>query len=84
MVSIGQKGVTDAFLRSVDEALKKHELIKLKFADFKEKDQKKTLAKVIEEKTGCQVVGMIGHMGIFYRAHKEPEKRKILLPQRKA
>ena len=84
MVSIGQKGITDALVQSVDEAIQRHELIKVKFIDFKEKDQKMALAKVIQQKTGCEMVGMIGHMGIFYRAHKDPEKRKIDLPKRKA
>jgi RNA-binding protein len=84
VVSIGQKGITDALIQSVDEALQRHELIKLKFVDFKEKDQKTALANVIQEKAGCEIVGMIGHMGIFYRAHKDPEKRGIQLPERKA
>jgi len=67
----------------VDEALQRHELIKVKFLDLKEKDQKKAMASVVERKTDCEMVGMIGHTGIFYRAHHDPEKRKIVLPDRK-
>jgi RNA-binding protein len=84
VVSIGQKGMTDAIIQSVDEAIQRHELIKVKFVDYKQKDQKMALANVIEQKTGADMVGMIGHVGIFYRAHEDPEKRRIELPERKA
>jgi len=66
----------------VDESLAKHELIKVKFIDFKEKDQKKEIAGAIEIKTASELVGMIGHMAIFYRRQKDPEKRKINVPNR--
>ena len=83
VVLVGQQGITDGVVQSVKEALQRHELIKLKFLDFKEKDQKTALAAVIENKTDCEMVGMIGHTGIFFRAHHDPEKRKIVLPKRK-
>jgi RNA-binding protein len=83
VVLVGQQGVSDGIVQSVEEALQRHELIKLKFIDFKEKDRKTAMAAAIEEKTDCEMVGMIGHTGIFYRAHHDPEKRKIVLPKRK-
>ena len=36
VVIVGQKGVTEALIKSVDENLTAHELIKIKFIDFKE------------------------------------------------
>ncbi len=80
VVFIGQKGITDALLASAENALAHHELIKVKFVDFKEKKQKKTAAKTIEDMTGARMAGMIGHIGIFYRPHDDPEKRRIVLP----
>ena len=62
--------------------MKKHELIKVKFIDFKEKDQKKAVAKTIEKETASELVGMIGHVAIFYRQQKDLEKRKIEVPTR--
>jgi RNA-binding protein len=56
-------------------------LVKIKFIDFKEKQQKKEIADDIEKKAGCELVGLIGHMAVFYRQHKDPKKRKILLPK---
>lgn len=79
---IGQKGITDAVNRSINEALDAHELIKLKFIEFKEKDQKTAIIRAIEEQTGCEMVGMIGHIAILYRQQRDPEKRIIELPKR--
>lgn len=82
LVFIGQKGLSPTVTRAVDESLEKHELIKVKFSDFKEKSQKKEMVAVIEKQTASELVGMIGHMAIFYREQKNPEKRKIKVPKR--
>jgi len=82
VVFVGQKGISPAVTKAVDESLAKHELIKVKFIDFKEKDQKKEIASAIEKETASELVGMIGHMAIFYRRQKDPEKRKINVPNR--
>ncbi len=82
VVFIGQNGITEAVERSINEALDAHELIKLKFIEFKKKEQKDQISQGIEERTGCQMVGMIGHVAIFYRRHKEAKKRKIRVPLR--
>lgn len=82
VVFVGQKGISPAVTKAVDESLEKHELIKVKFIDFKEKDRKKEIAGVIEKETASELVGMIGHMAIFYRRQKDPGKRKINVPNR--
>ncbi len=79
VVFVGQKGVTNALITSTDEAFQRHELIKVKFIDFKEKEQKKEIAAAIENKTNSQMAGMIGHVAIFYKQHRDPDKRKITL-----
>ena len=83
VVFIGQKGLTPTVLQSVEEALRRHELIKLKFLDFKEKRQKIEISAAIEDQAGCLMVGLIGHIATFYREHIDPEKRKIKLPDSK-
>lgn len=82
VIFIGQKGITDSVVDALEEALDVHELVKLKFIDFKEKEQKKEFINVIEKKNRCEMVGMIGHTTIFYRRHRDPEKRKIFMPER--
>jgi RNA-binding protein len=82
VVIIGQNGLTDTVVQAVDGALKKHELIKIKFNEFKEKQQKKEISRQIEIKTDCQQVGAIGHTAIFFRENTNPEEKKIELPIR--
>ena len=84
VVFIGQKGLSNSLIGSIHDALDTHELIKVKFVEFKEKPQKAAMAEAIEAKTGCLLVGIIGHTAIFYRQHADPEKRKIKLPLRVA
>ena len=81
VVYIGQKGLTDALIRSTEEAFDSHELIKIKFIDYKEKKQKTELSRDLEARTGSRLAGMIGHIAILYRPHPDQEKRKIVLPQ---
>ena len=82
VVFIGQKGLTPTLIESMREALETHELIKVKFVDFKDRQQKAAMAETVASKAGCQMVGMIGHIAIFYRRQADPENRKIDLPQR--
>lgn len=81
VVFIGQKGLTDALIRSTEEAFESHELIKVKFIDYKGKKQKTEIANAIAARTGSHLAGMIGHIAILYRQHRDPEKRKIILPK---
>ena len=81
VVFVGQKGVTHALIKSTGEAFQRHELIKVKFIDFKEKEQKKEIAAAIGNQTDSQMAGMIGHVAIFYKQNRDPDKRKIILPQ---
>ena len=82
VIFIGQKGLTPQVVNSAKDAIESHELIKVKFNDFKEKEQKEEISARIEEETGAENVGMIGHTVIFYRQKTDPEKRRISLPRR--
>jgi RNA-binding protein len=82
VVFIGQKGLTPEVVQAADNALIRHELIKVKFLDFKEKDRKTAVATALEDETGSEMVGMIGHMAVFFRRNTDPEKRKIAVPER--
>jgi RNA-binding protein len=65
MLKVGKAGLSEGFLKSVDEALAHHELIKVKFADFKE--EKKTLAPLLAEKTSSQLIMRVGNVAVLYR-----------------
>ncbi len=78
LVLIGAKGVTETLLGSVDLALQDHELIKVKFGEFKE--DKKEISAQIASSTQSELIGIIGNIAILYRPHPNPEKRKIKIP----
>ena len=84
VVFIGQKGLSDSLIGSIHYALDTHELIKVKFIEFKDKQQKAEMISTIQAETDCRLVGIIGHIAILYRQHADPEKRKIQLPNRNA
>ena len=78
VILVGKQGVTSSLIKTTDNALNDHELIKVKFVDLK--DQKKALIEEISKKTGSEVVGTIGHVAILFRPNADKEKRKIVLP----
>jgi RNA-binding protein len=82
VIFVGQKGLTHSLAEAMDDALDHHELVKVKFIEFKEKEKKLALIGQIEEAASCEVVGLIGHVATLFRQHRDPDKRKIDLPRR--
>jgi len=78
LVHIGKEGLTDNVLRTIDEAITAHELIKVKLTA--ERDEREQLIPIIEDRLGCQCVGAIGRIAILYRENPDPEKRRINFP----
>jgi RNA-binding protein len=65
MLKVGKAGLSEGFIRSVDLALAQHELVKIKFAEFKE--QKKELAPQLAEKTASHLVMRVGNVMVLHR-----------------
>ena len=78
VVHVGKTGLTPSVLAAIDEALDHHELIKIRFQDFK--DQKRELSETIAQTSNSHIVGSVGHIFMFYRQHTDPDKREIRLP----
>lgn len=66
VLKLGHGGVSPGFLKSLDEALTQHRLVKIKFSDFKE--EKKTLAPQIAEQSGSELIMRVGNVAVYYRA----------------
>lgn len=77
VLKVGHAGLSDGFIASLNQALNDHELVKVKFADFKE--EKKTLSPEMAERTGSRLIMRVGNVAVLYRPNAEPEKRKIKL-----
>jgi RNA-binding protein len=74
MLKIGKEGLSPQFLAALDELLKHHELVKVKFAEFK--DQKKELAPQLAEKSGSHLVTRVGNVVVLYRPKPIEEKKQ--------
>ncbi len=68
-LKVGHEGLSPQFIAALDEALKHHELIKVKFSDLK--DQKKELAPQLAEKTGSRLIMRVGNVAVLYRPQPE-------------
>ena len=79
VVLVGKQGLTEHLVQSTDQALDARELIKVRFNDHK--DQKKVLSEELRARTQSQVAGILGHVLILYRPHKDETKRKFVLPE---
>ena len=77
VVIIGQHGVTENLLKMVEDSLKAHELIKVKFNEYK--DDKREYSEDIANRTDSNLVRVIGNVAIFYRQNEDTEKRLISL-----
>ncbi|GAB1433759.1 hypothetical protein MASR2M29_23960 [Spirochaetota bacterium] len=69
----GAAGIREA----LSKALADHELVKLRFVDFK--GEKDAIARELAEGAGAELVRIIGHVAIIYKSSPDPEKRKIEL-----
>lgn len=64
-LKIGKDGISPQFLAALDDVLKHHELVKVKFDDFK--DQKKELSPQLAEQSGSHLVMRVGNVVVLYR-----------------
>jgi RNA-binding protein len=71
-LKVGHDGLSEQFIAALDTALKHHDLVKVKFSDFKE--QKKELAPQLAAKTGSELIMRVGNVAVLYRPKPEAEK----------
>ncbi|MCF7794704.1 MAG: YhbY family RNA-binding protein [Candidatus Cloacimonetes bacterium] len=74
MVQIGDKGVTENVIRSLDEALEAHELIKIS-VQHPHRDIRKEMIAELAEKSESQIVNIIGKTALLFK--ENPEKPVI-------
>jgi len=74
MLKIGKEGLSSQFLAALNELLNHHELVKVKFAEFKE--EKKELSPQLAEKSGSHLVTRVGNVVVLYRPKPDAEKQR--------
>lgn len=78
VVMIGQNGLNEQVLKAAEEAIESHELIKVKFQDYKE--AKREIADELCNSLNAESVSIIGNILTIYRPARDPGKRSIRLP----
>lgn len=76
IIQVGKAGVGANLLQQVDEALEARELIKVRVLP-QAPGVVDEVARLLGERTGSEVVQVIGHNLVLYRQAEEPE---IVLP----
>ena len=77
VVIVGGAGMTDGVIQMADKALADHELIKVKYNEYKEERQELTTE--LSEKTNSTLVRIIGNVAILFREAEKEEDRKFKL-----
>ncbi len=65
LLKVGKDGLSPAFLKAVDEVLTHHELVKVKFDEFKE--QKKELGPKLADAVSANLITQVGHVVVLFR-----------------
>jgi len=65
MLKVGKAGLSEGFVQSVNAALAQHDLVKIKFVEFKE--QKKELAPKLAEQTASHLIMRVGNVMVLHR-----------------
>ncbi len=75
LVTLGRAGATPELADRLDELLGAHELVKLRFGDFKE--SRRELAEALAQRTSSELVRVIGFVAVFWKRNPDPDKHKI-------
>ena len=79
ILQVGAEGVSEPFLRSLEEAFSTRELLKVKVLEAAPDDARATADAIVARLAGAHVAQTIGRTLVLYRRH--PEKPEIRLPR---
>jgi RNA-binding protein len=77
LVTLGRAGASPQLAVRLSELLAQHELVKLRFGDFKE--DRRELSRSLAEATDSEVVRVIGNVAIFWKRNPDPDSRVVEL-----
>ena len=70
MLKMGKDGLSPAFLKELDTMLTHHDLVKVKFDEFK--DQRKELGPQMAAGVSARIIMAVGHVVVLFRRKPEP------------
>ena len=71
MLKVGKDGLSPAFIKAVDDTLAHHDLVKVKFEEFKE--QKKELGPKLAQSVSANLIMAVGHVVVLFRRKRDVE-----------
>ena len=75
VVNIGKEGLLSGSISYISDYLEKHELIKIKFTQ--NKDKKESISEDICEKIKCTLISLTGNTLTVYKRSENPKNRQI-------
>ncbi len=78
MLQIGKNGVSEEFLKELDNSLELHELIKISVLDNSDRDMKEIASKITEE-LNCEFVSSVGFKIVVYRESSTLERKDRII-----
>ncbi len=75
VIQVGRAGVEEPQINSIKRALHEHELIKIKFLDYK--DHKQEISENIAQETGSEIIDIVGNVLTLFWENMDRSRRKI-------
>jgi RNA-binding protein len=77
VVMVGKEGLTAGVKKAADEALDVHELVKMKFVDYK--DEKREIAEETAKDLNAELVAVTGNTALLFRRNPDPKRRVVMI-----
>ncbi|NVB37976.1 ribosome assembly RNA-binding protein YhbY [Pseudenhygromyxa sp. WMMC2535] len=83
VVQLGVKGLGEPIVAALREALRRHELIKVKLPKLDDAEERKALADEVVAASKAELVALLGRVLVLYAPRKDdlPDKPRIQLPR---
>jgi len=78
VILLGAKGATEAVVKELNQALDRHELVKVKLSGG-DRDERKAQITFLVDGTGAEDVQQIGHVVVLFR--RNADDPKLALPR---
>lgn len=74
IVAIGNNGLTDNVVDEIDNALSRHELLKVRVSASDREERDEMIGQIVE-RTDAELIQRVGHVATFFR--QNPEKPRV-------
>jgi RNA-binding protein len=76
LIQMGKNGITDQFLKQLDELLEDHELVKINVLNNSPEEARDIIDEILQA-TGAEFVQQLGNKLTIYRESKENKKIEL-------